>query len=232
MYPNIVRIWKAVTTNTVNGIFGFDGMSNIGKIAFPAIQAAPSFPSSFPKVLNAGRDSETACLIPCAIDQDPYFRMTRDVAHKLVTKSHPLGGKPALIHSKFFPPLQGAQGKMSSSDPNSAVFLTDPSEEIERKVKEYAFSGGRETRKMQEELGADLEVDVSYQWLRFFLEDDDELERIGEEYGSGKGEHWSTGAVKKRLVTVLREIVAEHQLRRAEVTDDVIKEWMEERCIL
>jgi len=50
MYPNIVRIWKAVTTNTVNGIFGFDGSSNTGKIAFPAVQAAPSFASSFPKV--------------------------------------------------------------------------------------------------------------------------------------------------------------------------------------
>jgi len=125
MYPNIVRIWKAVTTNTVNGIFGFQGTDNIGKVAFPAIQAAPSFPSSFPIVLGAKRDSTTACLIPCAIDQDPYFRMTRDIAHKLVTKQHPLGGKPALIHSKFFPPLQGAQGKMSSSDENSAIFLTD-----------------------------------------------------------------------------------------------------------
>ena len=111
MYPNIVRIWKAVTTNQVNGIFGFDGTSNIGKVAFPAIQAAPSFGSSFPKVLGGGESNAAtlACLIPCAIDQDPYFRLTRDVAHKLVPKHHPLKGKPALIHSKFFPPLQGAQ---------------------------------------------------------------------------------------------------------------------------
>ena len=116
MYPNIVRIWKAVTTNTVNGIFGFDGSSNIGKVAFPAIQAAPSFASSFPVVLGANRESHHCCLIPCAIDQDPYFRMTRDISHKMVAKGHALGGKPALIHSKFFPPLQGATGKMSSSD--------------------------------------------------------------------------------------------------------------------
>ncbi len=232
MYPNIVRIWKAVTTNTVNGIFGFDGTSNIGKIAFPAIQAAPSFPSSFPLVLGAGRDSNMACLIPCAIDQDPYFRMTRDVAHKLVPKSHPLNGKPALIHSKFFPPLQGAEGKMSSSDPNSAIFLTDGPGDIERKIKEYAFSGGQETKKLQEEHGANLEVDVSYQWLRFFFEDDEELERIGKEYGSGSGEFWSTGAVKAKLVTILQELVGEHQERRKYVTDDVVKEWMTERCIV
>lgn len=232
MYPNIVRIWKAVTTNTVNGIFGFDGSSNIGKIAFPAIQAAPAFSSSFPTVLG-GAPSDTACLIPCAIDQDPYFRMTRDVAHKLVPKgSHKLGGKPALIHSKFFPPLQGAEGKMSSSDNNSAVFLTDTPEEIASKIKQHAFSGGRESKQLQQELGADLEADVSYQWLRFFLEDDEELEKIGESYASGSGDYWSTGAVKTRLIEELQVLVAKHQERRATITDDEVCKWMVERNIL
>ena len=232
MYPNIVRIWKAVTTNAVQGIFGFDGTSNIGKVAFPAIQAAPSFASSFPTVLNADRESEMACLIPCAIDQDPYFRMTRDIAHKLVGKSHKLGGKPALIHSKFFPPLQGAEGKMSSSDDNSAVFLTDTPEQIEKKIKEHAFSGGQESKKLQEEHGADLEIDVSYQWLRFFLEDDKELEMIGNDYKSGSGEFWSTGKVKEKLISILQVLVAEHQVRRAKVTDEEIRLWMTERCIV
>ena len=135
MYPNIARIWKAVTYSTARAMFGFEPSSNIGQSAFPAIQAAPSFPSSFPVVLGAKRDSKMACLIPCAIDQDPYFRMTRDVAHKLTPADHPLGGKPALFHSKFFPPLQGATGKMSSSDNGSAIFLTDSPEEIEHKIK-------------------------------------------------------------------------------------------------
>lgn len=237
MYPNICKIWKSVTTNTVNGIFGFDGSSNIGKIAFPAIQAAPSFASSFPIALNVRNDpskDNMACLIPCAIDQDPYFRMTRDVAHKLIINQneHPLRGKPALIHSKFFPPLQGAMGKMSSSDENSAIFLTDTHEQIEKKIKEHAFSGGQDTKKLQQELGANLEVDVSYQWLRFFMEDDDELERIGKEYGSGTGEFWSTGIVKAKLVDVLKNIVTEHQARRKEVSDEVVKAWMKERCLL
>ena len=232
MYPNIVRIWKAVTTNTVNGIFGFDGSSNIGKVAFPAIQAAPSFASSFPVVLEANRESSHCCLIPCAIDQDPYFRMTRDIAHKMTAKDHGLGGKPALIHSKFFPPLQGATGKMSSSDENSAIFLTDSPEDIARKIREHAFSGGQETKKMQEELGANLEVDVSYQWLKFFLEDDEELERIGKDYGSGSGEYWSTGKVKQRLIEVLQELVGEHQRRRCQITDEEVEQWMTERSIL
>ncbi len=63
--------------NQVRGIFGFTMESNIGKIAFPAVQAAPSFPTSFPHMFGQRRDIR--CLIPCAIDQDPYFRMTRFV---------------------------------------------------------------------------------------------------------------------------------------------------------
>ena len=66
------------------------------------MQAAPSFSSSFPHVFDASvaGQQNVPCLIPCAIDQDPYFRMTRDVAPRLGFL------KPSLIHSKFFPALQ------------------------------------------------------------------------------------------------------------------------------
>eukprot|EP00931_Biecheleriopsis_adriatica_P117698 TRINITY_DN93193_c0_g1_i1.p1 TRINITY_DN93193_c0_g1~~TRINITY_DN93193_c0_g1_i1.p1 ORF type:complete len:695 (-),score=177.21 TRINITY_DN93193_c0_g1_i1:33-2018(-) len=227
MYPNIVRIWKAITYSTAKGAFGFAGESNIGQSAFPAIQAAPSFSSSFHVPL--GGDPNIPCLIPCAIDQDPYFRVTRDIAHKLVPKDHPLKGKPSLIHCKFFPPLQGAEGKMSSSDPNCAIFLTDSPEDIERKIKSYAFSGGRQTAKEQREKGANLDIDVSYQWLTFFLEDDEELAKIEKEYGTGTGDYWNTGAVKEKLTKVLQEIVKKHQERRAKITDEEVAEWMATR---
>ena len=39
------------------------------------LQAAPSFADSFPHLYGTRKD--VRCLIPCAIDQDPYFRMTR-----------------------------------------------------------------------------------------------------------------------------------------------------------
>ena len=81
MYPNILKIQKAVTYNQVKGIFGFDDSVNIGKHAFPAVQAAPSFPAAFPHIF--GKATDVPCLIPCAIDQDPYFRMTRDAAPRI-----------------------------------------------------------------------------------------------------------------------------------------------------
>lgn len=98
----------------------------IGKISFPAIQAAPSFSSAFPVVL---RGLENAfCLIPCAIDQDPYFRMTRDIAPRLGWQ------KPALIHAKFFPALQGTKTKMSASNATATIYLTDTPDQIKSKV--------------------------------------------------------------------------------------------------
>ena len=58
----------------------------------------------------------------------------------------------------------------------------------QEKIKTHAFSGGRETKKLQQELGADLDEDVSFQWLCFFLHNDDELEVIRRDYGSGSGQ--------------------------------------------
>ncbi|KAG5592157.1 hypothetical protein H5410_042671 [Solanum commersonii] len=96
-YKNMVRVAKCVTYNKVVGIFGFTGEDHIGKVSFPPVQAVPSFPSSFPHIFG---NENIRCLIPCAIDQDPYFRMTRDVAPRIGYH------KPALIESSFFPALQ------------------------------------------------------------------------------------------------------------------------------
>lgn len=45
-------------------------------------------------------------------------------------------------------------------------------------INKHAFSGGQDTLEKHRELGANLEVDVAYQYLSFFLEDDAELERV------------------------------------------------------
>lgn len=106
--------------------------------------------------------------------------MTRDVAPRLGYL------KPALIHAKFFPALQGAKSKMSSSSETSAIFVTDTPQLIKTKINKYAFSGGGETVEIHREMGGNCEVDVPYQWLTFFLEDDEKLKQIHDDYSSGK----------------------------------------------
>jgi tryptophanyl-tRNA synthetase len=64
------------------------------------------------------------------------------------------------------------------------------------------------------------------------LEDDEELARIGRDYGSGSGEYWSTGKVKERLIGVLQDLVAKHQEARSKISDDEVRKWMTQRNIL
>jgi len=219
-YENMIDIMKHVTFNQVKGIFGFDGSTNIGKIMFPAVQAAPSFSSSFPFIFGGKKD--VTCLIPCAIDQDPYFRMTRDVAPVLKFK------KPALLHSTFFPALQGAQTKMSASDENSSIFLSDTPKQIKNKINKYAFSGGGATVEEHKEKGGNCDVDISYQYLTFFLEDDEKLEQIRQDYTKGE---LLTGFLKKELIDVLTPIVTAHQEARKTITDEMVKEYMRPRSL-
>jgi len=216
-YRNMIQISKCVTFNQVKGIFGFGDSDVIGKISFPAVQAAPSFSSSFPFIFGK---ANLPCLIPCAIDQDPYFRMTRDVAPRLGYH------KPALLHSSFFPALQGAQTKMSASDSNTSIFLTDTPKQIKNKVNKHAFSGGQATVEEHREKGGNCAVDISYQYLRFFLEDDEELKQIEKNYTSGE---LLTGELKKKLIDVLQPIITGHQERRTKVTDDVVQAFMTPR---
>ena len=146
--------------------------------------------------------------------------MTRDVAPRLGFR------KPALIHSKFFPALQGSKSKMSSSSATSAIMVTDTAKEIKSKINRYAFSGGQALAEDQRRLGANLDVDVPYQYLRFFMEDDAEVERIGAEYAAGR---LLSGEVKAHLVDTLTPMVLAHQAARADVTDDVVRLFMSVR---
>lgn len=218
LYPNICKIQKCVTGSQVQGIFGFTSSNNIGQYAFPAIQAAPSFSSCFPHIF--GPDSNVRCLIPCAIDQDPFFRMTRDVAPKLGLH------KPAVIHSKFFPALTGPKTKMSASDANTTIYVTDSPKQIENKIKKYAFSGGRATMEEHRKYGGDVTIDVPYQYLSVFEMDDAKLEEIRSAYSTGQ---MLSGEIKQELIKVIQPLVAQHQVRRAAVTDDDVALFMKIR---
>ena len=104
--------------------------------------------------------------------------------------------------------------------------MSDTPKQIKNKVNKYAFSGGRVTVEEHRALGANLDVDVSWKWLNFFLEDDNRLQEIGREYGSGR---MLTGEIKAELSKVIAEIVERHQAARAAVTDDVVDAFMAPR---
>ncbi|KZL69738.1 tryptophanyl-tRNA synthetase [Colletotrichum tofieldiae] len=224
-YKNITRVAKRITVNTAKAVFGFDDSSNIGKVHFASIQASSAFANSFPHIFGEDekRTTQIPCLIPCAIDQDPYFRVTRDCAAGLRY------AKPSLIHSRFLDALQGPGSKMSASIESSAIFMKDTPKQIQNKMNKYAFSGGKVTAEEQRAEGADPDVDVSYQYLRFFLEDDEELAKIREDYRTGK---MLTGEIKKRCAEELAKYCTAFQERRAKVDESTVDLFMARRPLI
>ncbi|KAJ2001290.1 tryptophan--tRNA ligase [Coemansia thaxteri] len=214
-YRNVLKISRCITFSTARSSFGYKESDHIGKIHFPSIQAAPALCSTFPTIF--GNRTDVPCLIPCGIDQDPYFRLTRDVTKNL---KHP---KPSLIHSKFLPALQGDTSKMSSSVDNSAIFMNDTAAMIKKKINSFAFSGGRNTLEEHREFGGNPDVDVPYRYLEHFLDDDQELADLAGGYRKGE---ITTGQMKVRCIQVLQAYIAAFQEREKAITTADIEAFM------
>ena len=207
IYPLAVKVARRINFSVTKAVFGFDEQTNIGMIFYPAVQVVPSL---FEK---------KRCLIPAAIDQDPYWRVQRDVAE-------PLGYyKTAAIHSKLIPPLTGTEGKMSTSRPETAIYLSDDDKTVRDKIMKYAFSGGQPTVELHRKLGGNPDVDVPFQWLYMFFEEDDaKVKKIESEYRSGK---LLTGDLKQMLADRVSDFLNKHRERR-EKSSELVKVFKRE----
>ena len=205
MYEIGIRVAKKVTFSTARAVYGFDNSMNIGGIWYTALQAVPAFLHS--EIYGV----KTPCLIPCAIDQDPYWRVARDVAEKLGYY------KPASIQNKFVPGLAEG-GKMSASDPNSAIFTIDTPKEARRKVMN-AFTGGRTSAKEQRDLGGNPDICSVFLYYKFvFMPDDKDLAKIERKCRGGE---ILCGECKQILAGMVEEFLEKHQAAREEAKDRV-----------
>ena len=200
LYNIAIKVAKHITFSTVKSVFGFKNSTNIGMTFFPAIQAAPCF---LPSVLKG---KNIPCLIPAAIDQDPYWRgIARDIAPRLGFY------KPAQIHSKFLPGL-GKGGKMSASEPETAIFTVDSQNLIHRKIMK-SFTGGKATVQEQKKEGGTPEICPIFQYYTVFLEDDKEIADIHQRCKSGD---LLCGEDKLHLSEVIKVFLNNHQKKRKE----------------
>jgi tryptophanyl-tRNA synthetase len=120
------------------------------------------------------------------------------------------------------PPLTGIEGKMSSSDSDKAILMTDTPKEVAKKINKYAFSGGQDTVEQHRKKGGNVEVDIACQWLKYFEEDDKKLNDIYLKYQNGQ---LLSGEVKKILIDKINEFLAEHQKKRANA-DKLIEKFV------
>lgn len=219
-YKNLIHnMYKHVTMKEIKSIFGLDETSNMGQLVWPVYQSAAAFSQAFEDIF--GKVS-VRCLVAYAIDQDPYFRLCRDIGPKLGLY------KPCSIMSQFLPALEGESKMSSSVDKNRTliptIFMTDDPKTIQKKINKFAFSGGKDTIEEHRKYGADIDIDISYQYLRYFELDDAKLAKIAQDYSTGI---MLSGEIKKILGDKLAAIVLEHQEARSKITADIVKSFYE-----
>jgi tryptophanyl-tRNA synthetase len=201
LYPIAAQVAKKINFSNTKATFGFTNETNIGMIFYTALQSAPCFIEDKP------------VLIPLGVDQDPHFRLTRDIAPKIGK------AKPALIHNIMIPALDGPGGKMSASDNNGTIYTTDSPNVVKKKINKHAFSGGQPDIEQHRKIGGNPDIDVAYQYLRIFFEpDDNKLKSIYEDYKSGK---LLSGELKAILIEKINDFLSIHQERREKAKDKI-----------
>lgn len=203
LYPLALKVAKRLNFSNVKAVFGFDNSTNVGSIFYTAIQSSPCF-------LPTEREGrKVPVVIPCGIDQDPHFRLTRDIAETLDYY------KPALLHNKLAPSLDGS-GKMSASQPKTTIFTTDTEDEVNDKINE-AFTGGRVSAQEQIEKGGNPAICAIQNYRYYIFESDDEkVADIAKKCRSGD---ILCGECKQLLKENIIDFLEKHQKRREEAKD-------------
>ena len=197
----------------LHAIYGFDNSTNIAHVQAPLMQVADIL---LPQIEEFGGPKKV--VVPVGVDQDPHIRLTRDIAHRL---NEELGFiQPASTYHRFLTGLTG--DKMSSSKPNTAIYLNEEPEAAAKKVK-TAKTGGRESLKEQEELGGEVDKCVIYEMLVYHLIDDDkELEKIREECLDGKLRCGDCKARTAELMQKYFEDLKDKQVEASEIAQTIL----------
>jgi len=162
---------KKVTANEFKAIYGslepgriYSAFTQVGDILYPQLK------------------ERMPGIIPVGIDQDPHIRLTRDIARRVKERGFFL---PSSIYHKYTPSLDGSI-KMSKSKPESCIELPEDIKSVKKKIKN-ALSGGKDTLEEHRRLGANIEKDMVFELMKqHLIEDDKELDRIYNDYKSGK----------------------------------------------
>ena len=204
-YENFTSDFKNNTSiKSIQSIFGLNEKGNIFMYDWPVYQSVAAFWQAYPHIFGS---RPAVCCVPHAIDQDPYFRLARDVAAKMNLI------KPTNIMCTFIPPITGQDGKMSSSKADATLFLTDDKETVTKKIMTLCKGGN-----------GNINEDIAYEYLRYFEMDDNKLENIKNDYISGK---LNDEGIKKILIEKLWELMSEIQNNRKKIDDKLLKEYYE-----
>ncbi len=193
---------RHVTFNEFKAIYG---EITPGKMISSLLQASDMLHPQLPEF----EGKPIPVIVPVGADQDPHLRLARDVSQRI--KTHKFI-QLSSTYNKFVPGLKGINTKMSSSDPNSYIALTDTPEQVKNKIMKHAFSGGQGSLAEHRKKGGNPDIDIAFQYLKIFFEPDDKkLKKIYDDYKSGS---LLTGELKQHLIKKINSFLKEHQKKR------------------
>lgn len=193
-YEFAFEVSKKITENEFKAVYGH---LNIGKFAANLLQYSDILHWQLPEYYGP-----TPTITGIGFEQDPHARLCRDLARKL-----PYNLKlPSFFYFSHQSGLQEGK-KMSSSEPDTAIFLSDTPSEIKRKINK-AFSGGRDNIEEHRKLGGVPEKDRAYEILFYHNLDSNFVESIYSQYKSGK---LLSGEMKKICISFTTELLSAHQ---------------------
>lgn len=196
---------KRVNFSELRSIYGFESDSDASHIFYPMIDVADILRPQLEEF-----EGPSPSVIPVGIDQDPHIRLSRDVASRFEREFGFI--LPSSTYSRLISGLTGE--KMSSSDPKSAIFLTDSPDEVEEKIAN-AVTGGRHTVDEQREKGGKSDECIIYSlYVYHLIPDDGELLEMRRSCESGD---MVCGECKEKASQLLREFLEDHQSERRNV---------------
>lgn len=202
VYTNIynlaIKLSKKITLSEVKATYGYKNEDNPGLYFYPAVQAAHIL---FPQELGIKN-----VLVPIGPDEDAHIRIARDISSRFNYN------KPAILHSKFLPGIDGS--KMSKSK-NNAIFLLDDEKTIKRKISQ-SFSGGQKTLEEHKKKGGNPDVDVAFIYLKYLFLSPKESEKIAEKYKLGK---MTTAEMKSLFAQHVLKFTKEFQANLKNIKD-------------
>ncbi len=204
VYSLSIELSRHLTYSTVRATFGLTDSTNAGVVFYAAVQAAHIL---MPTIIHG-----MPVVVPIAMDQDPYMRLTRDIAGKI------RAFKPASIYSKY---LRGLTGEpMSASNPETCIFTTDSPELVKKKVWN-ALTGGRATIREQKELGGEPSKCVVYEWLMIYKFNS--MKEALEHANQCTSGQLLCGECKEMLSKTLIKILEDHNRKKNKVRNELQK---------
>ncbi|MDD3661656.1 MAG: tryptophan--tRNA ligase [Candidatus Dojkabacteria bacterium] len=213
-YADLYRISSTfgqyISINQLSSAFGINPSSTASQVFYRgAVQLSTIL---LPQLLEFGGNKNV--LVPVSVDQHPYILLARDVAKKIGMIP------PSEVVIPFLQSHKDPLIKMSSSKPDTCIYLTDTPDIVKNKLNK-AYTGSVSTLDGHKRLGAIPEIDSCFQIIRYHHDSIDYINQIYSDYKNGS---LKSSDLKEITIKFVNDMLKGIQERAKNVSDKEIQE--------